>query len=62
MGTILTTLMQLLGFDERQLGSRALDVVRAQHDDDGSLARTQDDEKHDDDGSLEHLSIFSTIR
>ena len=62
VGTILTTLMQLLGFDERQLGSRALDVVRAQHDDDGSLARTQDDEKHDDDGSLEHLSIFSTIR
>ena len=47
VGTILTTLMQLLGFDERQLGSRALDVVR-----------TQDD----DDGSLEHLSIFSTIR
>jgi len=27
VGTILTTLMQLLGFDERQLGSRALDVV-----------------------------------
>ena len=47
VGTILTTLMQLLGFDERQLGSRALDVVRAQHD---------------DDGSLEHLPIFSTIR
>ena len=45
VGTILTTLMQLLGFDERQLGSRALDVVRTQHDDDGSLARTQDNEQ-----------------
>ena len=39
VGTILTTLMQLLGFDERQLGSRALDVVSAQDDDDGFLAR-----------------------
>ena len=27
VGTILTTFMRLLGFDERQLGSRALDMV-----------------------------------
>ena len=27
VGTVLTTFMRLLGFDERQLGSRALDMV-----------------------------------
>ena len=28
VGTILTTFLQLLGFDQNQIGSRALDMVR----------------------------------
>ena len=28
VGTILTTFLQLLGFDRNQIGSRALDMVR----------------------------------